>query len=174
MAFRTRVTRGRGVVHRRPTFWGRSPADAAETNIGSGIGFLDSSKVAGFPNEVIIRIRGSLFIKSDQVIASESSGGALGFAVVTDQALAAGVGSIPTPFTDQDSDVWMLWMPWATSFTFVTGAGFDSVSYSRFDFDSKAMRKLPLGKSLVIVIENAASGSGLVYRLMYSVLFKTS
>jgi hypothetical protein len=47
-------------------------------------------------------------ISSDQFAQSESQIGAIGLAVVTDQAVGIGVTAVPTPITDLSSDSWFL------------------------------------------------------------------
>ncbi len=42
-----------------------------------------------------------------------------------------------------------------------------------FPFDSKAMRKLEDGQTLIVVVENGAT-VGMTYQLTYSVLFKVA
>ena len=168
MARRIRSVRVGGYV--RPTFWGRSPSFTVPVALGSGIALLDSSAVGVAEGETIVRIRGDLFVRSDQQAATEETNGAVGACIVTDQAFAVGVGSIPTPYSDQDSDVWMLHQYWASGFN--SNVDGDMLSFQRFSFDSKAMRKLPDGSTFVFVIENAASGAGVQYYLNYAVLFK--
>ncbi len=46
--------------------------------------------------------------KLDQITASEFVVGAFGMLVVSEDAFAAGAASIPGPFTDAGSDLWMV------------------------------------------------------------------
>ena len=98
----------------------------------------------------IVRSHLSFYLKSDQAAANESQTVAFGLTVVTDQAIAAGIASIPTPATDQSSDwffhKWM--MANAVNLTDQTKAGV------YFEQDSKAMRKVDIGSDLAFVIEN--------------------
>jgi len=167
---RFRVARGQ----RRATFWGRSPADTGVTGLAAATAVLDSTAVSADPGETIVRVRGMISIRSDQLAASEDVVGAVGFAVASDQAVAVGVGSLPTPYTDQDSDLWFVHQFFTHSFTFGDATGFGQPAMSVFSFDSKAMRKFPLGTTLIVVVENGAAAQGLFYFLNYSVLFKTS
>jgi len=159
---------------RRGTFWGRSPADTTPTFIANNTAVLDStSAISAAEGQTIVRIRGTIFIVSDQASSLEDQVGALGVAVVSEQAVAVGVGSVPTPYTDQDSDKWMLHQYFAAR-TSVDSAGADlSGPYQRFDFDSKAMRKMVLGDEMIFVVENGGV-SAFLYFLTFSVLFKVA
>ena len=163
---------GRHIVrsYRRPVFWGRAPADAGSTALAASTAVIDSTAVPAGDGETIVRVRGQIIVSSDQLAASESWAGAVGMCIVTDQAVAVGVGSVPTPYTDQDSQLWFMHQYYGGRFNFVTAAGFDCQGHTVFPFDSKAMRKFPLGTTLAVVVENAANGT--IYWLQYSVLFK--
>ena len=166
---------GRHVVaprYKRATFWGRSPENTTVIGLASATALLDSSAVPLVQGETIIRVRGTLWITPDTLAATENSNGALGFCIVMDQALAVGVGSIPTPYSDQDSELWFVHQYWATRNMKQTDVGFSAEGFQRVDFDSKAMRKLPSGSSLAVVIENGNSGAGVSYYLNYAVFFK--
>ncbi len=160
-------------VHRRGTFWGRSPADTSFTVLAAGTSVLDSTFQAGAPGLTIMRTRGHIAVMTDQAAAAqEDQIGAVGFAVASDQAVAVGVGSLPTPYTDQDSELWFAFQ------YFVNRTRIDSASVHSpsglqiFPFDSKAMRKMATGETLIVVVENGAATHGLVYMLNYSVLLK--
>ena len=110
-------------------------------------------------------------MQSDQEAADEDQIGAVGAAVVSDQAATVGVTAVPTPITDKDSDMWFLHQYFASSFTFVTAAGF-SEQLKRYDFDSKAMRKVPEGTTISWMVENASATFGIEYYLQFAVLLK--
>jgi len=165
--FRTAVRRG--------TFWGRSPADSAFTILAAATAVLDSTAVPdAVEGETIIRTRGHIAIMTDQAAAAqEDQIGAVGMAIASDQAVAVGVGSLPTPYTDQDSDLWFMHQYFVNR-TRVDSASVHSASgLNIFPFDSKAMRKMEEGQTLIVVVENGG-GHGLVYMLNYSVLFKVA
>ena len=92
-------------------------------------------------------------------------------AVVTDQAAAIGVTAVPTPITDQASDNWFLWEPWAQGFVVATNIGIQSQGFTRYDFDSKAMRKVDDGDTAVVVMQNNAA-VGLEFLMMFRMLLK--
>jgi len=167
---RTRLVRGK----RRATFWGRSPADTAPTALAAATAVLDSTSVPLVQGETIVRCRGQIIVGSDQQAANEAWVGAVGAFVATNQAVAVGVGSLPTPYTDQDSELFFMHQYFGNFFRFGTAVGLESMSMMKFEFDSKAMRKIQSGETLCFVVENGAAAAGLEYWLQYSVLFKVA
>ena len=169
------VTRG-GLVRgrlapRRSTQWLASADELGTTTLPFGSAILDQSFVFGEP-ATIIRTRGTLWIATDQFAATEQPLGAMGMAVVTDQAAGIGVTAVPTPITDSPSDEFFLWLPW---FADVRDMGTGTVqfnTFSRFDFDSKAMRKVTDGTTAVVVLENSSSAAGANYAIMFRMLVK--
>ncbi len=162
---------------RRATEWGASSTPTVTTNLAANTVLLHQSFTQALLAEVtpatIVRVRGELWVKSDQVAATRTPFGAVGFAVVSEQARAAGVASVPDPSTDALSDLWFLHQFWATDFTFITAAGFQGGStFTRYTFDSKAMRKIVDGNAIVIVIANSAAAGGIDFVMNFRVLFK--
>ncbi len=105
---------------------------------------------------------------SDQLAASEFPVGALGAGTFTNIAIAAGVASLPDPITEIDDDVWFLFQGLASGFEFGDATGFSSPAGVGFEIDSKAMRKLPDGRSIGFIAANlgaAAFRLSLVIRL---------
>ncbi len=147
-----------GRAQRRQTQWIASADAAAVVNIANNTNVLVESltgaQVALIAPFTIVRVRGLISIKSDQVVASEFPFGALGLAVVSEQARAAGAASLPGPVSQQDSELWHVWLPLSASFIFSTAAGFDSAGGRVFEIDSKAMRKVEEGEALVTMVEN--------------------
>ncbi len=106
------------------------------------------------------RIRISALYSSDQNAASETTLGALGVGVFSDTAIALGIGSLPDPITDVGDDVWMLFQGMHTRISFVSGGGLVEPAGTLYEIDSKAMRKLPNGKSLAVIVGNESSSFG--------------
>ncbi len=167
--FRTRGFTKRG------TFWGRSPADAAATGLAGQTAVLDSTAVPVVEGETIVRTRGQILIASDQSSATESYAGAVGMCIATDQAVAVGVGSIPTLYSDQDSDLWFVHQYFAGGILFKDATGVNPNRFTSFPFDSKGMRKFVTGTTLCVVVENGSSaGTGIEYWLQFAMLFKVA
>ena len=110
----------------------------------------------------LVRTRGQLIL----VLTSASAAGAgfvgaFGIGIVTAQAFAAGVASIPGPINDEDWDGWLFHHYFAVVSSSVIA---DTVSSSddfgnsqsavlRIDVDSRAMRKLEENQVIVGVLE---------------------
>ena len=100
----------------------------------------------------IVRERMYWYIRSDVLTGGEIYGGAVGFCVVSDQASAIGVTAVPTPITDQGSD---LWYAYAQMFGRFGGTAVEEVGKD-MQIDSKAMRKVEEGEDSIIVFESGA------------------
>ena len=157
---------------KRGMTWGRSPADTVVTALGAATAVLDSTATPFPQGETITRVRGHIAIKSDQLAAGENVPGAVGMLLASDQAVAIGVGSIPTPYTDQDSDLWFMHQYFDYALQFGDATGFSAQGFAIFPFDSKAMRKAEEGQTLCVVVENGAAAFAMQYFLHYAVLFK--
>ena len=109
----------------------------------------------------MVRTHLVVHITSDQIGADEQQFAAVGFCVVSDQAAAIGVTAVPTPVTDQGSDLWYFHQWAIAEFAFVTGVGFDANAGMTYHFDSKAMRKVNDDESVLLITELSALGQGL-------------
>jgi len=131
--------------------------------------FVNSNPGIG---EVVRRSRGRFGVISDQASVTEQCIGAIGFVVVSDLALAAGAASIPGPFTDASDDGWFVWEGFATvsQFTLAVSNASAAQGAGLFEFDSKAMRKVPDGFSIAVMAENTTGGGGWEIGMTASVL----
>ncbi len=163
----------RGAVRapRRQTTWFGSVDENAFTAVGGGIvdfqGQLNAAALARRPF-TITRVVGYISMISDQVAAAEEPFGAWGLAVVSDQAVAAGVASLPSPISEQDSELWLAFQGVAAP---VNAAGV-TANPSTVYFDSRGQRKVEQGMDVVSVFENASSTSGLLYVVKFRMLVK--
>ena len=113
----------------------------------------------------ILRTHLVLHYRSDQQAASELPFGTFGDIVVTDQAVAAGVASIPDPDSiggDPDAG-WFIIKPVVNFFQFLTGVGFDAQSGPQFELDSKAMRKVGPNDDVASVFAQSAAVGGNIF-----------
>ncbi len=152
----------RSGVRRRETLW--TGFSWTENNIATSgavfLGVLSAAELALRPFTVI-RTRGMLLVNLDQTAASERQLGAFGACVVSDQASAIGVTAIPTPLTDQTSDLWFLYELFASQQNVATGVGIQgSVPQT---FGSKAMRKIEDGQDLATVVELSSLSDGATF-----------
>ena len=164
----TRAVRG----PRRQTAWVAGPDEVSPTTVVAGAADLQSSSNAALLAMrpfTVVRTVGLLFVGSDQIAANEVFFGAFGLAVVSDQASAIGVTAVPTPITDEGSDLWFTFQYGAGEWRFNTSG---SPSAMVFPFDSRAMRKVEDGQDVVSVFENATSGPAIRYLARFRFLIK--
>ena len=166
------VVRGRirGGGNRRKTAWIASSIPVGVNALASGATSFDQQFVAStaFPNSevTVVRTRGQLYVQSDQVAAREECFGAMGMIMVRDPAAAVGGASLPGPLTEAFDDGWFVWEPWACSKS--SGDG-DALVHAA-SFDSKAQRKFRGGDTIVVMVENSASGFGVEFELNFRML----
>ncbi len=160
---------------RRKVTWFASVDQTVEQNLAAATSVLSQS-ITGSANDApftIARTRGMLICKSDQVVAARFPFGALGFSVVSDQALAIGITALPLPIADEVSDLFFVYQTWYAGIDVLSSVGFvGSDMWARFDFDSKAQRKVEPGQAIVVVMENAATTGGVDFILKFRMLIK--
>ncbi len=170
-----RIIRGRstGFVRgpRRATDWLSNSAETDRSTLGAATAVLDQTFAFGEP-ATVVRTRGTLWVASDQAAANESPFGALGFAIVTDQAAGVGVTALPTPTTEAFSDEWFVWLPWFADARFSSAVGVGFRTFYEYKFDSKAMRKVDADTTAVVVIENSSATDGCLFLLQFRMLVK--
>ena len=161
-----------GPVSKRQTQWFAS-ADISSFAALPGGGLLleqtlsEATLLTAVP-ATIVRTIGHVLVTSDQVAAQEQPFGAMGMAVVTEQARALGITAIPSPIIEEPSDVWFTYVPWAAQGGPVNGAPLQV-----FEFDSRAQRKLEDGMGMVVVFESAsAAGIGALVLCKFRMLLK--
>ena len=119
-------------------------------------------------NETILRTHVELYVKPTST-ALTFINGAFGGIVVNDLAVGVGVGSIPSPGAQATDDGWFVHQPFA-AFGADTNDG--SAAYTRYQIDSKAMRRVEEGFQIVWVIENTNILNTLNWVLNVSILTK--
>ncbi len=123
---------------------------AANTKVLAGV--LNAGALALRPFTVV-RSRLLFQLESDQTAASEVTRGAIGAIVVSEQATAAGAGSIPGPHQEADSSGWFVWEPFINSFLFLDATSFNEPNGYMKVVDSKAMRKVGPNEDVAIMFE---------------------
>ncbi len=173
-----RISRVRGPFRgrvRRKTTWLASFDSTAITSLAPNAAAVDQAftgaAIAALGPSTIVRVRGMVFVTSDQTAASELTFGALGMAVVSEQARVAGLAAVPTPITEEASDLWFVHQFFGDSIGVATAIGLVGLGTPTF-FDSKAMRKLEGDDSqaIVVLMENASATAGLEYVLKFRIL----
>jgi len=152
----------RSGVMKRETLWFQGVYQI--TTLATGVPVLLTSLNVGalaLRPFTVVRTRGALLVGSDQTAAGEVQRAAFGAAVVSDQASAIGITAIPTPITDDASDLWFVYQPLLGLFRLATAIGIVQNNFQQ-DIDSKAMRKVEDGMDIVTVIENTGNGADVV------------
>jgi len=149
------------VPQRRLTQWlEMEPNVTTHTAVGGTILFSLTTAEKALRPFTIIRTRILASIISDQVAVSERQIGALGIAVVSDQAEAIGVTAVPTPITDMASDLWLMHQLMYNEISVQTAVGIQQNPLEQYAIDSKAMRKVNDGEDVVVVAElSSTAGS---------------
>jgi len=166
----------RGGVKRRETAWLGGDGSSTALATPSAVVLISSLNAAALQLRpfTVVRTRGLVGVSSDQQAATEDYGGAFGICVVSDQAIAIGVTAVPTPITDDNSDLWFMIERVHGRFSFGSNIGFREVGQFR-TFDSRAMRKVEEGQDLSGVVESEAAGytaSGCIFKAYARILIK--
>jgi len=160
-----RIARRSGLVLRggrnvRNTIWAGAGGPAVVTSAlgtATALTTLSATGLALIPF-TIVRTRGILYVRSDQVANGENQWVSYGHAVVSVQAQAIGITALPTPVTDESSDLWFVFESVASSFLLSSAVGIAADAGKMIQYDSKAMRKVEDGSTVVSVMETPATG----------------
>ena len=152
--------RQRMVAARRKTFWiaGVVTSNTAVT-AATQLTTLNAAALALRPFTVI-RSRGWVSFGSDQVGIDELQVVHYGATVVSQEADSIGVTAMPAPGSSNGSD-WFVYTSGAMRFEFGTAVGINPDMTNRLEFDSKAMRKVEEGSTVVTIVEPDAASSGI-------------
>ena len=141
---------------RRRTSWELGPGGGGEVAITAvGSQFIDQVISPTIDGLTLARLRGrmSCFLTA-ATAAGDGFTGAWGIGVATAAAVAAGIGSVPTPFTEQAWDGWIYWSP------IQVYVGDRTAGDSMYDVasqvevvDTKAMRKLNIEDAIYAAVE---------------------
>ena len=157
--------------HRRGSFWARSTADTGATALAASSSVIDQTLVVA-ADVTIVRIRGQIWVGSDQQAVNETPIGAVGCAVLSSESVAAAGAAVPTPVSDQDSQMWMMHQYFLHGFQFASAVGIDNRRFTKHEFDSKAMRKAEVGQDVAFIVQNIST-VGLLFYLQFAMLIKT-
>ncbi len=169
MARKFSNTRFRTDSKRRKSTW-VGPANQNTVAVATGasviIGsFTPSTTVPSMNEPTVIRTRGECVVKPQAITATVSVSGAFGVGIVTDQAFVAGAGSIPRPFDDAGWDGWFMWQSFSFENTVIDATGFQSMIGRQYQVDSKAMRKIQAGETMVLMAESQTGAFNIAMHL---------
>ena len=154
---------------RRKSSWEQGSGGTGQVAFtGSSTSILGLGAGAAEDGLTLVRTRGQLTVSLNAAAAvGEGFSGAFGIGIVTDQAFAAGVASMPAPITDIDWNGWLyhhffdLFSNTAISGGAAVDEDFGNViaGVQRIEVDSKAMRKIGLNEVIFAVLQVVEQGT---------------
>jgi len=160
---------------RRATSWFKGPDGIISTTTSSVIQFATGA-IAIDDGLTLVRFRGELLISLVTATGVlDGFEGAFGVCIVSENAFAAGIASIPTPISDIAWDGWMVYQMFhVKAMTATFSNAVNAVTGSmRVELDSKAMRKFKSTDVLVAVTEVTEVGTAqLTMQLQSRILVK--
>ncbi len=156
------------LIHRsrskRLTDWGFGPGGTGLTTISSSSTVILGSGISltGRP-ATLVRTRG-LFRMYLENVANPGEGfqGAFAIGVVQVAAFTAGVGSLPGPISEMDSEAWLYHSIVGAHAHNATETSFNESTVFDLTVDSKAMRKLDDETVIVAVLEVVELGTAVL------------
>ncbi len=148
------MARGRsaGRSVRRTYNWQASSMQTLGINLA--VNTVNSVSMFSFGEaQTLVRLRGMIGASLDSGGIDERVLVAMGLIIVSENAAAAGGGSVPHPLADGEDDwIWHGWL-WLTSQAEASVS--DEALFQRVHVDSKAMRKVRVSEQMVFVAEVA-------------------
>ena len=141
-------TRSGGGVHNKE--WEAACLDSTSFDLAIGTVVAFELFVAD-EAETLLRTRGELLLELNTVAPNERATVAVGIAMVSGRAVAAGAASLPRPGTE-GSYPW-LWHGWMNVTGLSEAAVINDFVVERRTIDSKAMRKMKEDESMALVLE---------------------
>ena len=119
--------------------------------------------------ETVRRMRGTFIVSA--ATAGLFYHGAVGAFIANDRAVIAGVASLLDPVTDVQDDAWLWYHSFHGGALTVGEPGSAGTNAAQvFEIDSKAMRRMARGFTLVFVVGNSSAASGFQIALSVRVL----
>ena len=151
----------RSTSHRQ-TGWTAGPGGTVLTAItASGVGFIGDSLLVDVDGFTLVRTRGLFtFLLTAAAAAGDGYVGAFGIGIASLAAVIAGIGSVPTPLAEQNSENWLYWTV-ISAHAGVVGGVVDvgPAQSQRIEVDSKAMRKFTEEQAMYAVFEVVEEGA---------------
>ena len=143
---------------KRKTVWVGTSTTVSVT-VGAGLSVIHSSfdpQALAMLAPTVVRTRGIATFTPSAFGADSRIDGAFGLGIVSDEAFAAGAASLPRPFDDDDWPGWLVHGYWQSRVEFQSATSEVFIPHTHV-IDSKAMRKIGPGETLVWVMEDNAS-----------------
>ena len=160
MTLRRGSNRVRVVSNRRKTAWNAGPGGITTRAISApGASFVGQSIQAVGEGLTIARIRGRLsWYLTLATSVSDGFQGSFGIGIASLAAVTAGVGSVPTPITEQGSENWLYWTPLSVHGAVVSSTALGEETKETIEIDTKAMRKFPTDLAIYAILELVETG----------------
>ena len=140
--------------------------------VASLVASLNAAALAKRPFTVV---RTHLFVQQrTDTIETGTQLGAVGMAIVSDQASAVGITAVPTPVVDLGSDLWYVHQILMLHSISQTAIGLNVPAGNTYDIDSKAMRKVNDDEDIILVAENSTLQNGMSVDIAGRFLVKES
>ncbi len=125
------------------------------TSLSASIGTIIGSSLAFLAPFTILRCRGQFLVTFDETaVANDKAVFGMGLAVVSTDAATAGAGSLPEPISDPEYP-WLYWTDFDLLTLVSSASGSAWGTNNRLvQYDTKAMRKVKPGQSLVWIAES--------------------
>jgi len=123
--------------------------NAAATILGTSLAFAIPA--------TILRMRGNILLNFDAAADNSRQNIGIGIGIISSDAFAAGVASVPDPLAESDYP-WLWWtvMPLVNDLQ-IAGESLQVCVAARVEIDSKAMRKVKPGQSLAVIYQTSAA-----------------
>jgi len=144
----------RGRSGRRADYDWQAIADAiVAIDAGTGTKAVLGNALVVSQALTLMRLRGQVMVQLDPTAVDERLIIAVGIIKVSDEAFAAGAGSVPGPHSQGDAE-W-IWHSYLTVTSLAEGAIATNALFDRVVIDSKAMRKCKASETIILVAEVA-------------------
>ena len=147
---------------RRSTAWSAAVASDDLTLSATARAVWSTGAVPSVEGLTIVRTRGQgMLTLASATGAGDGFRGAMGIGIVSDEAFAIGATAMPGPLTQAEWPGWMwhqFFVLQAVTATIADGVNANSAVY-RFEIDSKAMRKVPVGMTIFGMIDVTELGT---------------
>ena len=129
------------------------PLNSISTTAGTAQLLGTPGAAAEDADQTLVRTRGVIMAYADFSAVDQQVTIAVGIAVLESKSIAAGIASLPLPFTDRNSDAFVYVDYLCLSSGDQATSNHVEPSYDRLKIDSKAMRKLSQEVAVVAIVE---------------------
>jgi len=109
----------------------------------------------------IVRTRMRFLITSDQGASTEITIGAFGVIILQEEAVDAGIASLPTPGVEVNAP-WFVFEPFVHEFQFDSAVGSQSPGGTLTTVDSKAMRKVGVSEDIAFIGQTVSTDGAII------------